>query len=167
MDREVWGNVELVNSFFLTKYLPQMTNEDLEVFSKNCDKNGEISKDNLVRLTKQSSFWKEGATEYLKIPTPPVSKPDGVAPSITDPLRVSVLNQPLCKIQPFPEPPLYIARNILCNHAIEKKIRADTAQTHGPPRSVYISFLLHNVCRPCRSSPSAGLGHVCSCLWPD
>ena len=57
-----------------------MINEDLEVFSKNCDKNGEISKDNLVRLTKQSSFWKEGATEYLKIPTPPVSKPDGVAP---------------------------------------------------------------------------------------
>ena len=87
MDNTVWGNVELVNNFLLTKYLPQMTKEDLEVFSKNCDKNGEISKDNLVRLTKQSSFWKEGATEYLKIPTQPVSKPDGVAPSVTDPPR--------------------------------------------------------------------------------
>ena len=33
--------------------------------------------------------------------------------------------------------------------------RANTAQTHGPPCSVYIPFLLHNACRTCRSSPTA------------
>ena len=35
------------------------------------------------------------------------------------------------------------------------KTSADTVQTHGPPRSVNISFLLHNACRTCCSSPTA------------
>ena len=33
--------------------------------------------------------------------------------------------------------------------------RADTAQTHGPPHSFKISFLLHNACRTCCLSPTA------------
>ena len=48
-----------------------------------------------------------------------------------------------------------------------KKKRADKAQTHGPPRNVYISFLPHKVCRTCRSSPMAvsGLGRAGICLF--
>ena len=38
---------------------------------------------------------------------------------------------------------------------ILKLTRAETAQTHGPPRSVLTSFLLHNDWRTCGSSPTA------------
>ena len=57
---------------------------------------------------------------------------------------------------------------------IKKQTRADTAQTHGPPRSVKISFLLHNVCRTGCSWPTAVSGLrpgwdmfvlVCSVRW--
>ena len=29
------------------------------------------------------------------------------------------------------------------------KTGADTAHTHGPPRSVYMSLMLHNACKTC------------------
>ena len=45
--------------------------------------------------------------------------------------------------------------------SFQVKTRADTAQTHGPPCSVKISFLLHNASRTCSSSPTAVPG-----LWP-
>ena len=51
--------------------------------------------------------------------------------------------------------------------AFGQETRADTAQTPGPPRSVQISFLLHNICRTCHSSPAAvpGLGRAGTYLF--
>ena len=49
---------------------------------------------------------------------------------------------------------------IMKSHTASPQTRADRAQTHGPPHSVQISFLLYNACRTYHSWPTAVPG-----LW--
>ena len=55
------------------------------------------------------------------------------------------------KIETF----FYLIKWSFKNVIILKDVFKTRAQTHSPPQSVQISFLLHHICRICHSSPTA------------